>query len=830
MNNGNKNSRGGQAISGPLGPGALAQRLQFRIVALFLGLLLLVQLVGFVLIGRGIERNAHASIRQELAGGERVLLRMLAQNATGLVDAARLLATDPAFVAAVASDQRDALNAALARQGRSIGSKVVVAFIDQQHELRASTGDAAAPVAQVLRTRDAATTATGVPLKPVDTHLSLVDGKPYQLVSVPVSAPQPAGWVAVAMPLQAEQLREMRELSRLDVAVLTRTVDGTFASRWQLAQHGLDAALGATLQGQLAADTAPAWPAGGALAQPLSLGQDEFDGRVVVLADNGTQQVSALLLRSVGEVVAPYRRLQWALLALTLAGVVLFTLGSVLTARRITTPLSALARSARRLGKGDYEGAVDVRSPGEIGELGKAFEQMRVAMREREGEIRQLAFRDTLTHLPNREQFRADLREAIVRANRHGIPCSVLLLDLDRFKRVNDVLGHRFGDRLLCQVALRLAEAAQRGPDVVARLGGDEFAVLLNEADAKSALRVAERVLRVFETPLKLDDHTVDLGAGIGIASCPSHGIEADLLMSRAEIAMHVAKSRQTGVVVYEPSLDATSDESLSLLSQLRQAVERDQLRLFLQPKVALQSGEVVGAEALVRWQHPTRGMVAPLSFIPFAERTGFIRVLTGWMIEHGAAALQALNADGRKLKLSINLSTRDLLDQDLPPKLEHTLRQHKVDPSMLCLEITESAIMDDPQRALATLGRLHGMGLKLSIDDFGTGYSSLAYLKRLPVDELKIDKSFVLSMERDLDDAKIVRSTIDLAHNLGLSVVAEGVESAKTWTLLEGLRCDEAQGFFIAQPMPHEQLHTWVQRWIAPRRERLDTEFAALV
>src|SRR5574341_701924 len=370
------------------------------------------------------------------------------------------------------------------------------------------------------------------------------------------------------------------------------------------------------------------------------------------------------------DAVAPSRRLQWTLLLLTLAGVAAFAIGSVITARRIAMALRALARSARRLGQGDYDTRVSVRSADEIGELGelaRAFEQMRLAMREREGEIRKLAFRDALTHLPNREQFRADLREAIARARKSGAPCSILMLDLDRFKHVNDVLGHRYGDRLLRQVALRLAEEAQRGPDIVARLGGDEFAVLLNEADAEAALRVAQRVLGAFEAPLVLDDHKVDLGTGIGIASCPAHGAEADLLMSRAELAMYAAKHKQAGVTVYDSGLDTASEESLSLLSELRRAIDDEQLRLYLQPKVALASGEVLGAEALVRWQHPTRGLVAPMSFIPFAERTGFVRVLTGWMIERGAQAMQQLERGGAPLKLSINLSTRDLLDQDLP-------------------------------------------------------------------------------------------------------------------------------------------------------------------
>ncbi|HET6789604.1 MAG TPA: EAL domain-containing protein, partial [Aquabacterium sp.] len=248
--------------------------------------------------------------------------------------------------------------------------------------------------------------------------------------------------------------------------------------------------------------------------------------------------------------------------------------------------------------------------------------------------------------------------------------------------------------------------------------------------------------------------------------------------------------------------------------------------------KLSLATGEVLGAEALVRWQHPTRGLVPPMQFIPFAEQTGFIRVLTGWVIERCARHCAELRDQGLALKCSVNLSTRDLLDQDLPGKLERLLAGARLSPTALCLEITESAIMDDPQRALQTLERLHEMGLKLSIDDFGTGYSSLAYLKRLPVDELKIDKSFVMNMESDLQDAKIVRSTVDLAHNLGLNVVAEGVENAKSWKLLAGLNCDEVQGYLIARPMPAAQFPQWARTWTPPdtSEEWLGTEFASMI
>jgi EAL domain-containing protein (putative c-di-GMP-specific phosphodiesterase class I) len=281
---------------------------------------------------------------------------------------------------------------------------------------------------------------------------------------------------------------------------------------------------------------------------------------------------------------------------------------------------------------------------------------------------------------------------------------------------------------------------------------------------------------------------------------------------------------------MYDASIDAASALTLSLLTELRRAVEHGELRLYLQPKLTLDSGHVGGAEALVRWLHPQRGLVPPMEFIPFAEQTGFIRTLTIWVFEEAARQWLALRAEGLPLVISVNLSTRDLLDPELPQKFSALLLKHRVPADAFCLEITESAIMDDPQRALATLDRLSLLGFKLSIDDFGTGYSSLAYLKRLPVDELKIDKSFVMNMVDDQDDAKIVRSTIDLAHNLGLTVVAEGVENAQVWDALRALECDEAQGYHMGRPMPANEFPAWSLAWQAKTRPRTAAQPSALL
>ena len=552
----------------------------------------------------------------------------------------------------------------------------------------------------------------------------------------------------------------------------------------------------------------------------------------IAAATPGAAPPRLVLLRSLDEVSRAHDDLRWTLFGLLAAALALLALGAAWMTRRIVRPLRALAQSVQRLAGGDYASAVPVGDAHELGELASAIDTMRLGVMHRESEIRRLAFRDALTGLPNREQFRADLREAVQRALTEAQPCTVLMLDLDRFKHVNDVLGPRLGDRLLQLVAQRLRDRVLAPHHQLARLGGDEFAVLLPGADAAAGLVLAQRILKSFERPLTLYDHTVDLGAGIGIASAPVHGQDADELLSHAEVAMYAAKHQQAGTVTYHPGLDSSSQESLTLQGELRQAIKQGQLQIWLQPKVHLGTGQVVGAEALLRWQHPQRGLVPPMRFIPFAEQTGFVRALTSWMIERTAVTWRALRAQGLNLKLSVNLSTRDLMDQDLPDKIARLLATHAVEPGALCLEITESAIMDDPQRALSTLQRLHDMGLRLSIDDFGTGYSSLAYLKRLPVDELKIDKSFVMNMESDLSDAKIVRSTVDLAHNLGLAVIAEGVENAKAWKLLSGLRCDEAQGHFIARAMPVDQFVQWARLWSPPHTadERLGTEFAAML
>jgi predicted signal transduction protein with EAL and GGDEF domain len=346
----------------------------------------------------------------------------------------------------------------------------------------------------------------------------------------------------------------------------------------------------------------------------------------------------------------------------------------------------------------------------------------------------------------------------------------------------------------------------------VARLGGDEFVVLLPSDNADGARRVARNVQKALETPMSLDGHVVDCRVSIGIASFPEHGDTATTLLRRADVAMYTAKRLNNGLAVYDDQDDQDSRARLSLMGELRHAVDAHELVLHYQPKVHLADPRELHVEALVRWQHPVRGLVAPSEFIPFAEQTGFIRQITQSVMARAVAQCVQWRREGLRMHVSINISARDLLDPELGERFAVLLAENGCQASWIALEITESAILDDPGHALRNLERLHALGCRISIDDYGTGYSSLAYLKRLPVNELKIDRSFVMGMVGNGSDAVIVRSTIDLAHNMGLSVVAEGVEDEPTLRKLRELGCDMAQGYHLSRPLPPEDVARWMR------------------
>jgi diguanylate cyclase (GGDEF)-like protein len=439
-------------------------------------------------------------------------------------------------------------------------------------------------------------------------------------------------------------------------------------------------------------------------------------------------------------------------------------------------------------------------------EKGRLIDDLRREAVERQHQ----ALHDPLTGLPNRTLFTERVRQAIDQRRGAG-SVAVLLLDLDRFKEVNDTLGHHTGDLMLREVGLRLL----RGLPVdhfVARLGGDEFGVLAPAvADHEVAVAVARQVQAALDEPFGVAELALEVGGSIGVAVGPAHGTDPAVLLQRADVAMYQAKQAHSQVELYDPARDQYSPRRLALIGELRAAVENAALAVHYQPKAELHGGRVVGVEALLRWPHPTRGPVPPDEFVPIAEHTGLIRPLTSYVLRTALEQCRAWQLDGGTLGMAVNLSARSLSEPGLVDDVDRRLAAAGVAPDLLTLEVTEGHVMSDPDHAVGVLRRLRGLGVHLAIDDFGTGYSSLAYLKQLPVDEVKLDRSFVMHMTSDRHDAAIVRSTIELAHNLGLCVVAEGVEDHSTWDLLADMGCDLAQGYHLARPMPADEVTRWL-------------------
>ncbi len=424
------------------------------------------------------------------------------------------------------------------------------------------------------------------------------------------------------------------------------------------------------------------------------------------------------------------------------------------------------------------------------------------------------ALHDALTGLPNRVGFRNRIVQAF--GENRGTPFGVFLLDVDGFKDVNDTLGHHLGDRLLCSLGERL-ESALREVDMVARLGGDEFAVFAWVGGETDAEHVARIIAWTLEEPFELDDLSIQMRASIGVALFPSDGADADTLIQRADVAMYLAKGTQTVYQLYRAERDHNTTRRLALASDLKRAIDNGELILYYQPVAELSTGVVTGVEGLVRWIHPELGLIPPDEFIPLAEPTGLIEPLTLRVLEDGLRQAAAWRAAGRPLDVAINISVRNLYDPGFADHVIARLEHWQLPPSSLHLEITEGMLMADPVRAEPVLARLHQLGVVLVLDDFGTGHSSLARLKRLPVSKIKIDKSFVIGMGTDENDAAIVRSTIELARNLGLEVVAEGVESEQAWLLLAEFGCSAAQGYFLSRPVPVDRLETWLEQRAAP-------------
>ena len=531
-------------------------------------------------------------------------------------------------------------------------------------------------------------------------------------------------------------------------------------------------------------------------------------------------------------------------LGLGMLNLVLVGLFSLALGYYLTRGLNALQQGTKQIAEGDLGYRINVHGKDELAQTAVAFNDMSAKLKhldderaKKEVEIRQLnqaleqrvidrtmqlqdvnkqlehqAMHDALTKLPNRALFHDRLRNTLSSAQRSQELFALVGVDLDLFKEINDTLGHHAGDLVLQHVA-NVSNKILRDSDTVARMGGDEFAILLPKVtDMERAVHVAQRLLAAIKEPLQIDEHLVEVGASLGVAMFPQHGQDELALITHSDAAMYEAKRQKLGVVVYQPEMGEGKSEAVALKGELRRAINEGEMVLHFQPKIDISSNSVSGVEALVRWQHPRLGLLYPDTFIGLAEMSGQIKPLTQEVLRLAMKQIQEWSSRGFAFPIAVNISAVNLQDKGFPESIAAMITEYEVPSHLLELEVTETAIMNDPIIAIENIRKLSRIGIQMSIDDFGTGYSSMAYIQKLLVAKIKIDKSFVIDMGASEQDEVIVRSTIDLAHNLGLKAVAEGVENQAAWDKLRELGCDSAQGYFMSKPLPAEKFMEWVQ------------------
>lgn len=774
------------------------KHIRTRIAVIFLSLVVILQVAGLIPLKFTLNQHANKIAEEQINVGERVFVNLLQHNTQSLRQAAQVLAADYAFREAVASVDVETIESALANYQGRIHAQVAYYFSsDGALSVTTATSQNSQHPEDLKQAMYEYRTGT---LK-----FDIVDGKPYQLITVPVKAPDVIGWIVLGFSVDSNLASQIKQLTHLDVTFLQK-VKG---QQWQLVSTTASVEA-ANMLTKTVADI---------YRQPLSLHSMELDGqeyelKIRSLHETPDKTLLVILQGSVTTFVQDLNDLFSSMLMLTLIGIVILVVVVWHMSRRITQPIAELVDSADQMAHGNYEKEIVIQSSDEVGSLAKALNNMREAILLRTRRIQKLAFNDELTGVSNRLAFMQALNQAILSHAGDKQSLSVLVFNIDRFKPINNTLGRVFGDDLLRYVAHVLKQHLYAKEDVVARLDADEFAVILHGADQAKATRFAETISRVFEQPAIVQMQEIDVRVGIGIALYPQHGDNEEHLLHHAETAKQESKVKKAGWIVYNAALEIDQSETLNMISALKEAIVQDQLLLYVQPKVDIASRKVLGGEALIRWVHPEKGMVFPDQFVPFAEQTGVISDITQLMLRKACGVLADYQQQGLHMSLAVNLSARDLNNMALPEQVATMLQAYGLKPELLKLEITEGSLMQDPERAELVLRKLSAMGISLAIDDFGTGYSSLGYLRQLPVHELKIDKSFVMFMDKNPGDYAIVKSTIDLGHNLGLKVVAEGIESETVFGQLAKLGCDEGQGYFIGKPMPERDFSIWLERW----------------
>lgn len=776
----------------------LRSSFQARIACVLILLMLVVIGAVYFAVKVATDNAVRIQAEEQLEVGTRVFQSLLDIRGRQLRDGVQLVAADFGFRDAVASGDSATIRSVLLNHGARINASDMF-LLSMDGKVLASTVDQIPEGSQfrfdeALRQIRNSPSALIVPL----------DGKPHLLVESTVLAPLPIGRVVMGFAIDIDFAQELRSLSGLEVSFLA--VDSQQSGQMVSTQpdslySSLNSVMLDTSQGRQMH-----------LTQHMN---QRFLSQSLALVNSGNPedgQVIALLQSPVDRAMQAFASLDEKIIWIALAALLASLAGALLLARNVSLPVRALAQAAERIGEGDYQTPLVLERSDELGRLASAFNLMQSGIAEREQQLAHNALHDTLTGLPNRALAMERLGSSIA-AER---PVALLYLDIVNFRAINESIGAEGVDHMLQGVSARV-QAVLRPGDTVARLTANEFLLLLENTSGDGAVAMADKLQQLLLKPQRIGSHDLSLDCCVGIAVYPADGAAPQELLSRAAIARQDAALLPGRLQIYQQGRDVAHQRQISLIRDLRHAAANNELVLHYQPKLDIRQGRVRQAEALLRWQHPQFGLVSPLEFIVLAERTGSIHLLTHWVIEEVMRQWAQWNRRGLQVQISLNISADDLLSDELVGRVSALLRQYQVPADQLIFEITESAVMREPEHALKVLHLLRECGISLSVDDFGTGYSSLAHLKRLPVQELKIDQSFVRDLDETSEDAVIVRSTIEMSHNLGLKVVAEGVEYERSLRLLERWHCDTAQGYLISRPLTAAAFEVWIAQPLSP-------------
>jgi diguanylate cyclase (GGDEF)-like protein len=752
-----------------------------RLLALIVGLVIATQSVTLVAVLWSTAHESRARADEQLRYGSKVVQQAMRQRAEQLASTVAVLAADAGFKEAVSGGEPATMLSAVTEHATSIPWDLVV-FLDADGHLVAASSPyltAHAPTVQTLMSsvaggRDAP-------------HLLVVGNRLYQFFVAQVRAPDPIGWVAMGFAVDDALAVHLREQVGRQVSVLAgeaphrRLVASTLAAP-QRAALAAGADLGT----------------GSRASQTLRLADDAFLTYVFPL-DDSSESVSVVLQQPMDEVLGPYRSQRNTLAAIGSIALVAALVIALLLGRGATRPIGELVRAARRIQAGAYDRAVDVAGGEEFRALAATFNTMQRNIAEREARISHDARHDALTGLPNRAFVEKQLDEMLRAAA--PPPVALILLEVANLGEINASLGHHVGDETLRETARRLRQNCADG-DTAARVGSTQFLVVAPGCTPTRAALLAEQLVGSLRAGFSLLAVSLDLHVNAGLCCAPDHAGSAEDLLRGVHTALEDAGEARGRIASYRPGRDVELRRRLAIAGDLPGAIARAELSLVYQPKVDLASGRLRSLEALARWTHPTLGPVSPGEFVPIAEQTGGARLVTSWALRAAIRQMAQWRRAGMDIDVAVNLSAPDLLDPQLGDEILDALREHAVAPTRLVLEITEGAVIKDPALAVRNMQLLRIAGVRFSLDDFGTGYSSLSHLSRLPLDELKIDRSFIVRAHECRDDVTIIMSTIELAHNMGLKVVAEGVETQEAWNLLKRLGCDLVQGYLISRPL----------------------------